>query len=53
MVNKYIKIYRYLLYIKTIDAIALAELFFEEVIFRYGMLTGIVFNRGSVFTSKF
>ena len=53
IVNKYIKIYRYFPYIKIIDTIALAELFFEKVIFRYKILTGIIFNRGLVFTNKF
>ena len=53
IINKYLKIYRYLLYIKIINIIILAELFFKEIVFRYKTLAGIIFNRGLVFISKF
>ena len=53
LINRYIKIYRYFFYIKIINIIILIELFFEEIIFRYKILTGIIFNRGLIFISKF
>ena len=44
---------RYLSITTTIDAAALAELFYVEIVYRYGMPKGIVNDRGSVFTSAF
>ena len=53
VVDRFSKMLRYLPTIKTIDAPALADLFFYEVVCRYGMPKGIVSDRGSVFTSAF
>ena len=53
IVDRYTKIIRYLPTNITIDAAILADLFFEEVILRYGTPARIITNRGSVFTSKF
>ena len=41
---------RYIYIIKTITAVELAELFFNEIVCWYEVLKGIVSNRGSVFT---
>ena len=53
IVDRYTKMVRYLPTQKTINAVDLAELFFEEIIMRYGCPDGIVSDRGSVFTSGF
>ena len=53
MVDRFTKIARYLPTIKTIAAAELADLFFDEVIYRYSIPTGIVSDRGSVFISAF
>lgn len=53
IVDRYTKMVRYLPTQKTINAVNLAELFFEEIILRYGCPDGIVSDRGSVFTSGF
>ena len=53
IVDRYTKMCRYLPVTKEIDAAALAEVFFEEVVLRYGTPAGIVTDRGSVFTSAF
>jgi len=37
----------------TINAAELADVFYNEIIYRYGMPTGVIYNRGSVFTSAF
>ena len=53
IVDRFTKIVRYLPISTTIDAAALAELFYTEIVYRYGMPKGIVSNRGSIFTSAF
>ena len=53
VVNCYTKMVRYIYTIKTITAVKLAELFFNEIVCRYEVLKGIVSDRGSVFTSTF
>ena len=37
----------------TIDALGLAEVIFNVVVWHHGLPDSIVFDRGSVFTSKF
>ena len=44
---------RYLSVFIIIDVVALAELFFVEIVCRYDMFYDIVNNRDSVFTSVF
>ena len=44
---------RYIYIIKTITAVELAELFFNEIVCWYEVSKGIVSDRGSVFTSTF
>ncbi len=53
IVNRYTKIARYVLIIKEINATKLAELFILHVIKDFGILAGIILDRGLVFTSKF
>ena len=53
VVDRCTRMVRYLPTTKKIDSAALADLFFEEVVLRYGMPDGIVSDRGSVFTSSY
>ena len=53
VINKYIKILRYILITKTIDFITLIKLIFEGVILKFRVLNRIISNRGSIFTSIF
>ena len=53
MIDRYIKMIRYLFMFIIIDVVALTELFFIEIICRYDMFYDIVNDRGSVFTSVF
>ena len=53
IVDRFIKMVRYLSIRVTIDAAELAEEFHSEIIYRYGMPDGIISNRGSVFISSF
>ncbi len=53
IVNRYIKIAYYILIIKEINAAELVELFLLYIIKDFGILVGIILDRGLVFTSKF
>ena len=53
IVDRYTKMARYITTTKTVTAVELAELFYEEVICRFGVPKGAVSDRGSVFTSAF
>ena len=53
VVDCYTKMVRYIYTTKTITAVKLAELFFNEIVCRYEVPKGIVSDRGSVFTSAF
>ena len=53
VVDRYTKMVRYVPVTKKTDAAELAEVFFDEVVLRFGMPDGIVSDRGSVFTSAF
>ena len=53
MINRYIKMIKYLFVFIIIDAAALTELFFIEIVCRYDMPYDIVNDRGFVFTSVF
>ena len=37
----------------TIDALGLAKVILDVVVYHHGLLNSIVTNRGSIFTSKF
>jgi len=53
VVDRYTKMALYLPIVKTITVTKLADLFPNEVVHRFGIPRGIVFNHGSIFTSKF
>ena len=53
MINRYIKIIKYLFMFITIDVVALTKLFFIKIIYRYNMFYDIVNNRDSMFISVF
>ena len=53
IINRYIKMIKYLSVFIIIDAVALAELFFVEIVCRYDMFYNIVNDRSFVFTSVF
>ena len=53
IVDRFTKMAKYLPATKTITAVELAELFFKEIVLKYGMPKGIISDRGSVFTSEF
>ena len=53
MINRYIKMIKYLFVFIIIDAAVLTKLFFIEIICRYDMSYDIVNNRDFVFTSVF
>ena len=44
---------RYLPTNKTVTAVDLTEMFFEEIVLKFGCPSGIVTDRGSLFTSSF
>ena len=53
MINRYIKMIKYLSVFIIIDVAALTKLFFVEIICRYDMSYDIINDRNSVFTSVF
>ena len=53
VVDRYTKIARYVPCNKTCIAEKLVSMFYDEIIYRYGVLNGIVSDRGSVFTSAY
>ena len=53
MINRYIKIIKYLFMFIIIDVVALTELFFVEIVYRYDIFYNIVNNRGFMFISVF
>ena len=53
VIDRYTKIVRYLATTKTIAATELAELFFNKIVYYFGILAGIISNRGPIFISAF
>ena len=53
IINRYIKIIRYLFIFIIIDVIALTKLFFIKIVYRYNIFYNIVNNRGFMFTNVF
>jgi len=53
IINKYIKILRYILITKIIDSTGLIELIFEKVILKFRVPDRIISNRGSIFINTF
>lgn len=53
VVDRYTKMARYIPTSKTLTAIELADIFFQEIVCQYGTPKGIVSDRGSIFTSSY
>ena len=53
IIDRYIKMIKYISIIKKIDVAELTKMFFEEVILRFDILNEIVSNRDFVFTNEF
>ena len=53
MIDRYIKMIRYLFIFIIIDVVALTELFFVKIVYRYDISYNIINDRGFVFTSVF
>ena len=53
VIDRFIKMVRYIPINIIINAAELADIFHNEIIYRYGIPTGVIYNRGSVFTSAF
>jgi len=53
IIDKYIKILRYILIIKIIDSTGLIKLIFEEIILKFGVPKGIISNKGFIFINTF
>jgi hypothetical protein len=53
IVDRYTKMSIYIAYNKTCIVEDLTDLFYEEIIYKYGIPKGIVSDRGSIFTSAY
>ena len=53
MINRYIKMIKYLFMFIIIDVAALTELFFVEIVYYYNMSYDIVNDRGFIFINVF
>ena len=53
VIDRFTKMVRYLPTNKTVTAVDLTEIFFEEIILKFGCPSSIVTDRGSLFTSSF
>ena len=53
VIDRFTKIVKCILVTMTIDAYHLAQVLFDSVVLAYGMLDGIVSDRGSMFTRLF
>jgi hypothetical protein len=53
IIDRYTKMSIYIVCNKTYTAEDLIDLFYEEIIYKYGIPKGIVLDRGSIFTSTY
>ncbi len=53
IINRCIKMIKYILIIIRINVAELTKMFFEKIILRFDMSVNIISNRNSVFTSAF
>jgi hypothetical protein len=51
IIDRYTKINIYVPINKTYDSVELTSLLIDVVVYRYGVLKGIISDRGSIFTS--
>ena len=53
IINRFIKMIKYLFIKITIDVVTLMKIFYNEIIYYYNMLNDIVNNRDFVFINSF
>ena len=53
VMDRFTKMANYIATTKRIDAVGLADLFFERIVCRYGAPNSVVSDRGTVFTAQF
>ena len=53
IINRFIKIIKYLFMKITIDVVTLTEIFYNEIIYHYNILNDIVNNRNFIFINNF
>ena len=53
IVDRYIKMTKYIFVIIRIDVVELAKVFFDKIVLRFETLASIVFDKESIFTSVF
>jgi hypothetical protein len=53
IVDRYTKMNIYVPTNKTCDSVELTSLLIDVVVYRYGVLKGIISDRGSMFTSQY
>ncbi len=53
IINRCIKMIKYISVITRINVVKLTKVFFEKIILRFNMLANIISDRDSVFTSAF
>ncbi len=53
IINRCIKMIKYILIIIRIDVAELTKVFFKKIVLRFNMLINIISDRDSVFTSAF
>ena len=53
IINKYIKMMRYLSIIKKINIMKLLDLFYKKIILKFDIFNDIIINREFIFTNTF
>ena len=53
IINRFIKMIKYLFIIITIDVITLTKMFYNKIICRYNILNDIINNRNFIFINSF
>ena len=53
IIDRYIKMIKYILIIKKINVAELTKMFFKKIVLRFNMSDNIVNDKNSVFTNKF
>ena len=53
IINRFIKIIKYLFMKITIDVITLTKIFYNKIIYRYNILNDIVNDRNFIFINNF
>ena len=53
IINRFIKIIKYLFIKITIDIVTLMKMFYNKIIYRYNILNDIINDRGFIFINNF